>query len=156
MKVFVESEAGSNQKKLYDEKTLAYKRTMSVSRAYPYPYGFILDTTNVDGDNLDCFIITDTRLESGKMYECEPIGLMEQFETAWEPEKKGEEEKDHNILAILSGESREVDESVKTKLTEFVSHVFDHIPHHKNRVGQFLGKEEALEEMRKLSGQIKK
>ncbi len=68
MKVFVESEAGSNQKKLYDEKTLAYKRTMSVSRAYPYPYGFILDTTNVDGDNLDCFIITDTRLESGKMY----------------------------------------------------------------------------------------
>ncbi len=81
---------------------------------------------------------------------------MEQFETAWEPEKKGEEEKDHNILAILSGESREVDESVKTKLTEFVSHVFDHIPHHKNRVGQFLGKEEALEEMRKLSGQIKK
>lgn len=59
MKVFIENEAGSNQKNIYDEKTLEYKKTVTISRKYPYPYGFIIDTTSGDGDNLDVFIITE-------------------------------------------------------------------------------------------------
>lgn len=144
MKVFIENEAGSDRKNLYDEKTLEYKKTVTVSRKYPYPYGFILDTTSGDGDNLDCFIITDKKLKSGIIIECEPISLMEQFETAWEKSKEGIEEEDHNVLAILPGEVVEIDESVKEKLREFITHVFDHLPDKKVRAGNFLDLASAL------------
>lgn len=53
MKVFIENEAGSDQKNIYDEKALEYKRSHTISRKYPYPYGFILKTTSGDGDNVD-------------------------------------------------------------------------------------------------------
>jgi len=112
MQVFIENEAGSNQKNLYNEKTLVYRKTVTVSREYPYPYGFILDTTSGDGDNLDCFIITDAKLEAGQVYECEPLGLMEQIESAWSSEKGNELKNDHNILACLNTESIEVTEVV--------------------------------------------
>ena len=148
MKVFIENEAGSNQKNLYNEKTLEYKKTVTVSREYPYPYGFILDTTSGDGDNLDCFIITNKKLQSGKIYDCEPVGLMEQTETSWDPDKKEVEEQDHNILASLKGESAEINNSVKEKLINFASHVFDHIEGKVVKVGKFLGKEEALKEVK--------
>mgnify|MGYP001570857230 CR=1 FL=1 len=68
MKAFIENEAGSNQKNIYNEKTLEYKKTVTVSRKYPYPYGFILDTTSGDGDNLDVFVLTEKKLKSGQYY----------------------------------------------------------------------------------------
>src|SRR3989344_4253782 len=117
MKVFIENEAGTNQKNLYNEKTLEYKKTVTVSRKYPFPYGFILKTTSGDGDNLDCFIVTDKELKTGQIVECEPIGIMEQIEDGKE---------DHNVLARLNGEEATVGPEIKEKLTEFVSHVFDH------------------------------
>ena len=83
MQVFIENEADSDQKNLYNEKTLEYKKTITVSCKYPYPHGFILDTTSGDGDNIDCFIITDKKLKRGQIVECELVGLMEQTETAW-------------------------------------------------------------------------
>jgi inorganic pyrophosphatase len=137
MKVFVENEAGLNIKNLYDEKTLSYKKTVEVSRPYPYPYGFIIDTTSGDGDNLDCFIITEQKLTTGTIYDCEPIGLMEQHETS----AGGVSEEDHNVLAVLEGEQFEVTQKTKETLTEFVSHVFDHLPHKKVTVGEFKDKE---------------
>ncbi len=57
IEVFIENEAGFDQKNLYNEKTWEYNKTVPVSRKYPFPYGFILNTTSGDGDNLDCFII---------------------------------------------------------------------------------------------------
>ncbi len=134
MKVFIENEAGSDQKNLYNEKTLEYKKTVMVSRKYPFPYGFILETTSGDGDNLDCFIITEQKLKTGQIIECKPIGIMEQIEDGKE---------DHNILTRLPGDEVTIDEEIKTKLTEFVSHVFDHRVGKVVKVGRFLGKEEA-------------
>ncbi len=58
LKVYIQNEAGSNLKHYHNEKTLILKRTVEVSRPYPFPYGFILDTTSADGLNLDCFVIT--------------------------------------------------------------------------------------------------
>ena len=145
MKVFIENEAGSNQKNLYNEKTLEYRKTVEVSRKYPYPYGFILETTSGDGDNLDCFILTDKELKTGSIVECEPIGLMEQFEDGKE---------DHNVLAILRGESIKVDTDIKNKLTEFVSHVFDHRKEKIVKVGSFYGKEKAQEYIKKCRDEI--
>lgn len=151
MKVFIENQAGSDQKNLYNEKTLEYKKTVTVSRKYPYPYGFILDTTSGDSDNLDCFIITNKALRIGQIVECEPIGLMEQMETAWGKSKDGIEEEDHNVLAILPSEKVEIDDSVKEKLRDFISHVFDHLPNKKVRVGNFLDRDNALRYIKKCN-----
>lgn len=149
MQVFIENEAGSNQKNLYNEKTLEYRKTVTVSRNYPYPYGFIIDTTSGDGDNLDCFVITDKKLEPGKIYECEPIGLMEQTESSWTPDQVEVMEEDHNILACLQDEPHEVTEEIKSVLTDFVTHVFDHLEGKVVKAGEFLGKEVAELEIEK-------
>ncbi|MDD4332587.1 MAG: methyltransferase domain-containing protein [Patescibacteria group bacterium] len=155
MKVLIENEAGSDQKNLFNEKTLEYSRTHTISRKYPYPYGFILNTTSGDGDNLDCFIITDKELKSGQIVECEPIGLMEQTETAWDKSKNNIEEEDHNVLMIIPREKTKIDDGVKEKLREFVLHAFDHLPGKKVRVGSFLGKNEALQYIEKMTLQNK-
>ena len=145
MKVFIENEAGLDQKNLYNEKTLEYKKTYTVSKKYPYPYGFILDTTSGDGDNVDAFIITNIKLKSGQIIECEPIGLMEQIELSLDSENIEKEEIDHNVLMVVKGEtSGIIDDEIKNTLTDFVLHVFDHIQLNKNKVGNFLGKEAAI------------
>ena len=69
MKVFIENEAGSKFKNLFDEKKLEFKKTIQVSRAYPYPYGFILNTTGEDGDNVDVFVLTKKLLKKGEVVE---------------------------------------------------------------------------------------
>lgn len=145
MKVFIENEANSDQKNLYNEKTLEYKKSVTVSRKYPYPYGFVLNTTSGDGDNVDVFIITDKKLKQGQIVECKPIGLMEQMEKSWDKSKSDTEEIDHNVLAVLVEEKQAVvSDDIKVLLTNFVLHVFDHICLNKNKVGNFLNKQEAL------------
>lgn len=134
MKVFIENEAGSDQKNIYDEKTLVYRKSYTVSRKYPYPYGFILNTTSGDGDNLDCFIITNQAIKTGTIVEGDAIGLMEQTDDG---------EVDDNVLAVLPHERVEVTLEVKETLTEFISHVFDHKSEKQITAGRFLSKEVA-------------
>jgi inorganic pyrophosphatase len=88
--VFIENEAGSSRKNHHDEKSLRFQRSELVSRAYPYPYGFIVGTVNADGDCLDCFVITGQQLKTGDVVACDAIGLMEQTEDGLS---------DHNVLA---------------------------------------------------------
>jgi inorganic pyrophosphatase len=144
MKVFIENEAGSDQKNIYNEKTLEYQKTYTVSRAYPYPYGFIPETTSGDGDNLDCFVITERKLKSGVTIECEIVGLMEQIEDGKD---------DHKILARLPGEHAVVDDNMQGILQEFVTHVFDHLPGKVVKVGRFLGPDEAAKHLKKCVDQ---
>ena len=134
MKVFIQNEFGSDLKHFHNEKTLELKGTTRVSRAYPLPYGFVLNTTAEDGLNVDCFVITSQPLTTGQVVECDPIGLMEQIEDG---------KADHNVHAVLPGEGAVVDENTRHLLTDFVSHVFDHIPGKGIRVGRFLGKRSA-------------
>lgn len=68
---------------------------------------------------MDCYIITDTKFEVGSIVECEPVGVLEQFDVDGE---------DHNILAVVSGEQREVDKNVKKKILEFHEHFYDDRP----------------------------
>ena len=134
LKVFIQNEAGSSQKHIHDEKTLEWKRTVWVSRPYPFPYGFILDTTAEDGWNVDCFVLTAEPLKTGQIVTCEAAGLMELFDSG---------EEDHNVLARLPGEAVEVDSDVQAALTDFVEHVFEHIAGKEMRPGRFLGREAA-------------
>lgn len=139
MKVFIQNEAGSFDKNFYDEKTLTFRGTARVSRAYPLPYGFILNTTGDDGLNVDCFVLTKTSLHTGQIVECDPVGLMEQIEDGKE---------DHNVLAVLQGEEGWLDSRTKQELVEFVSHVFDHVAGKTILAGNFHGRESAIDYIR--------
>jgi inorganic pyrophosphatase len=136
VKVFIENPAGSGLKHIYDEKTLQLKRTEPVSRAYPLPYGFVLNTTAEDGDNVDCFVVTKRVLKSGQLVDCDAIGLMEQIEDG---------QIDHKILAVIPGEQAIVDDAIQRQLTDFALHVFDHVPGKTMRVGAFRGANGALD-----------
>lgn len=139
IQVFIECEAGSDQKNVFDEKTLELKESFTVSRSYPYPYGFIQRTKSGDGDCLDCFIITDQPLKVGTMVEAEVVGIMEQHET-----RNGVTIEDHNILAGLPDTSTEITPDIRQTLTEFVSHVWDHRIGKKVTVGRFANAAEAM------------
>jgi inorganic pyrophosphatase/GNAT superfamily N-acetyltransferase len=141
-KVFIENQAGSSRKNHDDEKTLMFQRSETVSRAYPFPYGFIIGTSAADGDCLDCFVISERALRIGEVVECEAIGLMEQTEDGLS---------DHNVLAQLVGERAAVTAEVRATLADFVQNVFSHIPGKAIGVGRFLGvnaAETAIEECR--------
>lgn len=102
----------------------------------------MLNTNAADGDNVDCFVLTKTVLLTGQIVECEPMGLMEQMEDG---------DEDHKILALLPGEESQFDESIRVKLIEFVSHVFDHMPGKQIIAGEFHGREAALNYLQKRS-----
>jgi len=133
--VFIQNEAGSFVKNIHDEKALKLTGSTLVSRAYPLPYGFVLDTTADDGLNVDCFVLTKTSLHTGQIVECEPVGLMEQIEDG---------KVDHNVLAIIGGEEEQLDSRTMRVLTEFVSHVFDHIGDKTVTTGEFRTKASAV------------
>ena len=135
IQVFIENPAGSRIKNIHDEKTLEFKESILVARSYPFPYGFILGTTNEDGDNLDCFVLTNCALRRGDVVTCSVVGLMEQFEDG---------KQDHNILATPAGESATLTESVKSELKVFVTHVFDGQLGKSINVGEFLDVTPAL------------
>jgi inorganic pyrophosphatase len=138
VKVFIQNEAGSRTKHYHDEKTLQLKRKAQVSLPYPFPYGFVLDTTAADSCNVDCFVLTRRPLHTGEIVDCDPVALMEQFEDGQE---------DHNVLAVMRGEHRQqalLGDAVMQRLTEFVSHVFNHVPGKKIAVGDFRSSEDAV------------
>ncbi len=142
MKVFIENEAGSNQKNIFNEKTLEYIKTYAVSASYPFPYGFLLDTTSGDGDNLDCFVLTNKSLKSREIIEVELIGMFEEIEDGKE---------DHKILAVPVGENWAIDTETKNIFREFSPKVFSHIPGKKKALGRFFGKKQALKLIQKSS-----
>ena len=144
LKVFIQNEAGSNRKHHHNEKTFEWRRTVEVSRPYPFPYGFILGTTCADGGNLDCFVITEQRFGSGDLVDCEVIGLMEQVEDGLE---------DHNILVCLPKEAVTITAEIESTLTEFVSHVFDRVEGKQLHIGRFLGKADAEAQVRACTDQ---
>ena len=140
IEVVIQVEAGSRDKRLYDEKTLEYKGTRQASLPYPYPYGFIIGTSSEDGDNIDCYVITEKTLKAGAIVECEPIGLLEQEEG---------DEFDHNILAAIPGQDVVLDEALLEELRTFISGIFARFPDLTVKVGRILPKEAALRYLQK-------
>ncbi len=140
IRVFIQNEAGSLVKHVHDEKTLVLRKRVRVSRPYPFAYGFVIGTTNEDGLNVDCFVLTSHRLSTGDIVECDPIGLMEQIEDGKE---------DHNVLAILPGDTTLVDNAIRSQLEDFVMHVFDHVKGKQITTGDFLDGIAAVELIRR-------
>jgi inorganic pyrophosphatase len=129
MRVFIENEAGSRRKNIYDERTLTHLRTVEVSAAYPFPYGFVLGTISGDGDAVDCFVLTETPLPSGTIVECEPVGLLEQIEDG---------EIDHKVLAVPPGADARLDAETLAAVRTFIAGVFAHVPGKRMEIGRLL------------------
>ena len=143
MKVFIENEAGSDQKNIFDEGTLEFKKAVTVSRKYPFPYGFVVGTKSGDGDCVDCFVITKRELKSREVVDVEPIGMFEQVEDGKE---------DHKILAKFSEEADiSITEDIKESFRDFVANVFSHRPGKTISIGRFLGQEDASHLLEKSS-----
>lgn len=136
MKVFIEVSAGTDQRPIYNEKTLEYQKTIKVNKPYPYAYGFILNTLSGDGLNLDCYIITTQSLKSGSIIDAEPIGMVEYIE---------DDEEDHKILMAMPGEQIVIDNNIENKIEEFAEYYFDDRPEKKTVIGSFLGYDEAVD-----------
>lgn len=134
IRVFVQNEAGSTTKHLHDEPALSWQRAMEVSRAYPFPYGFVIGSRADDGGGVDCFVLTTRPLRTGQIVECEVAGLMEQIEDG---------QVDHTVLVRLPEEVWDVGLRTEAALTEFVRHVFDDVPGKQIEVGRFLGASDA-------------
>lgn len=140
IRVFIQHEAGSRKRHLYDEKTLEYLGTRLALLPIPYPYGFILDTSSADGDCVDCYVITGDRLISGTIVDCEPIGLLEHNEG---------EEPDHKVLAALPGQEVKPDQALLDKLRAYIEGVFAQYPEITVHVGRILPKQKALRYLQK-------
>jgi inorganic pyrophosphatase len=134
MRVFIENEAGSRRKNIYDERTLVHLRTVEVSAAYPFPYGFVLGTVSGDGDAVDCFVLTETPLRSGATVECEPVGLIEQIEDG---------EIDHKVLAVPRGSEAGLDAAAVAAIKTFIAGVFAHVPGKRMDIGRLLDRSAA-------------
>ena len=76
--VVVEIPAGSNHKIEWNRKlaVMQLDRVEPLAFAKPTNYGFIPQTLDEDGDELDALIITDTPLPTGIFLEARVIGVM--------------------------------------------------------------------------------
>lgn len=136
IKIFVEAEAGSFEKRQYNEKTLEYKGIRRGILSYPFPYGFIMKTETEDGDGIDAYIITKDDLKAGQIVDCEPMGMLEVIEG---------EEIDNKVLACISGQTVEIDGKLLEILQNFIYGIWKDVPEVKIKIGRSLSKQEAIE-----------
>lgn len=140
LQVFIENEAGSREKKTFDERTLEHLKTESVSAAYPFAYGFVMGTAGDDGDAVDCFVLTARPLRSGTTLVCKPVALLEKVEDG---------DADHKVIAVPYGESETVNAADEAVLRAFVAGVFAHVPGKTTAVGRLLGRDAAEDYIRR-------
>lgn len=74
--VFIEVPKYSNLKYKYDNKTknTIVERELNYHLLYPFNYGYIKNTLNADGMEIDCILIMDEKLPPGTVIKCKIIG----------------------------------------------------------------------------------
>jgi inorganic pyrophosphatase len=140
IKVLIQVEAGSRDRKFYNEQTLEYRETRQGAEAYPYPYGFIVGTRAEDGDAVDCYLLTKESVIAGEIVECEPVGLLEQDEDG---------EIDHKVLAVISGQDVDLNDKLLKELQDFMYLIFSAYPDMHVSVGPIRSREAALHHIQK-------
>tara|TARA_Y100000310_G_C20543468_1_gene744452 strand:- start:110 stop:556 length:447 start_codon:yes stop_codon:yes gene_type:complete len=140
MKIFIENPAGTTKKKEFLEDTQEWVDKPTMAVPYPFPYGFIPNTLQSDGDPLDAFLITNNKKERGDVIEVDVLGLVEFYE---------DNERDFKILTKPLDEDTTITPDVKKKLTNFMLHAFDNNRSKTVKVGEFHGMDIAMEEIEK-------
>jgi inorganic pyrophosphatase len=145
IKVFIEQTTEKNLKYIYDKNNGIFLKN-KFPLTYPYPYGYIMDTLSNDGDNLDCYIITNKKLKVGSVVSCKSVGIVEWFE---------DNTSDHKILAVIANESYHINHLVKERIIYFANHFFDSSPEKQYLLGRFRGKAKAEELIKKSKDAFK-
>jgi inorganic pyrophosphatase len=135
IRALIQVAPGSSHRNIYNERTLELVETRPVSDSYPYPYGFITGTYTDDDAAVDCYLITHDRIEPGSIVECEPFGMLEQFEG---------DELDHKVLVRFPGQQIEITPELQKELQNYIYSMFRRHPEIHIRVGEILPKEAAL------------
>jgi len=120
----VEIPKGSTNKIEWDHQRAAFvlDRVEPMIFAKPVNYGFIPQTLDEDGDELDTLIVTDRPLTTGVWLEARIIGILN-FED--------DGEADHKIV-VVPADNRQTDNSIKTledlghRWKEQIEHHFSH------------------------------
>jgi len=140
IKVLIQVQASSCDRKIYNEQTLEYRETRQSARPYPYAYGFIVGTMAEDGDAVDCYVLTKDGVTAGEIVECEPLGLLEQDEDG---------EIDHKVLAGLSGQEVDLNDELLKELQDFIYSIFSAFPNMHVSVGPIRSRDAALQHIQK-------
>lgn len=120
------------------------------SMAYPFNYGFVPHTHAEDGDPLDVLVLCSQTLSPGVVIPVRVVGMLEMEDEAGI---------DTKIIAVPTKKVdpffshietvEDVDEHVKNKLKHFFEHYKDLEPGKWVKIQEFLGKNEALEAVKK-------
>ena len=150
--VFIEIPQGSSVKYELDKESevIFVDRFMYTSMSYPFNYGFIPATHAEDGDAVDVLVLSSHPVNPGTVIPSRPIGLLEMEDEAG---------MDNKILAVPTKkvdpffakieDIADLDETVKNKIKHYFEHYKELEPDKWVKVKNFLGKKEALEEIKK-------
>lgn len=142
IKVMIQVAAGSSERYYYNEQTLEYLGTRPGNHPYPYSYGFVIGTRAEDGDCVDCYLLTKDPLKAGTIVECEPVGLLLQYEGS---------EIDHKILATLPGQANPLGDALLHEMRAFILAIFSEHPEMLIGVGPILPREAALQHLQETA-----
>lgn len=143
--VVVEIPTGSNHKIEWDRKNACFMldRIEPIAFAKPCNYGFIPQTLDEDGDELDVLLITDQPLTTGIYTQAKVLGVMKFVDDG---------EVDDKIIAVVaddrnSGDAIKSLEDLPKRLIEQIEFHFNHYKDLKKpgttEVKEFAGSDEA-------------
>ncbi len=143
--VVVEIPTGSNHKIEWDRKNACFMldRIEPIAFAKPCNYGFIPQTLDEDGDELDVLLITDQPLTTGIYTQAKVLGVMKFVDDG---------EVDDKIIAVVADDRNNGDaiqslEDLPKRLIEQIKFHFDHYKDLKKpgttEVKEFAGIDEA-------------
>lgn len=150
--VFVEIPQGSSIKYELDKDSgiVMVDRFSYTAMFYPFNYGFIQGTSAEDGDPVDVLVISTYPVHPGTIIPVRPIGMLEM---------EDEEGIDTKILAVPTvkvdpfyknvKDITDIDEVTKKKVQHFFNHYKELEPGKWVKTKNFLGKEKALESIKK-------
>lgn len=122
--VYIEIEKNSNEKYEFckDANALVLDRILPHPYYYPFPYGYILNTKAMDGDELDILLLTNEPVKRDTFHNVYIIGVL-----IMEDEKGMDEkvlcvfEKDYHRIYDIDDVSIDVKESIHWFFTNYKS-----------------------------------
>ena len=150
--VYVEIPQGSSIKYELDKESgvVMVDRFAYTAMFYPFNYGFVPGTHAEDGDPIDVLVISSYSVAPGTMIPSRPIGMLEMEDEAGI---------DTKILAVPTAkvdpffanvkDVSDLDETTKKKIQHFFNHYKEIEPGKWVKTKNFLGKEKALDAIKK-------
>ncbi len=145
---YIEMVAGSDIKYVFNEREgkLKVQRKTALPLPEPFNYGFIKGTMSQDGDPLDVFVISGSRIELGSTVRIKPIGVL------YVDDEMG---RDNKVIAVdlSDGASARIEDisDIEPERIEGMKRLLEHnkdgMKGKWTRVNGQAGREEALKEI---------